>query len=316
MKVLITGASGFVGQILSESLLAEGHKVILTDIVPPSIPASAINKENGTTIQADLYEKPGSVLFPDLDAIYVLHGIMSSGAEANFDLGYRVNLYSTLNLLEAVRKTCRNDIRVIYASSCAAYGQPLPEMPTEATLPTPSGSYGIQKGMIELILNDYNRKGFLTAFTVRLPSISVRGGKPTQAASAWMSSVISLPLQKKEAILPCADDFKCWLCSPRTLVKNLTLCLTLPKDCMEPHIRQVLLPGVVATVGQMMDALKAVGGEDVMQYVKREDATPETKALLDSWPYQFDVSKALKIGFVPDPGFHVAVEDFAKTLKH
>lgn len=315
MKVLITGASGFVGQILSQSLLADGHSVILTDIIPPTVPAKAINKDNATTIQADLYENPESVLSPDLDAIYVLHGIMSSGSEADFDLGYRVNLYSTLNLLEAVRKTCRSDIRVIYASSCATFGQPLPDMPSESTPQTPQGSYGIQKCMIELILNDYNRRGFLTAFTVRLPSISVRGGKPTQAASAWMSSVISQPLQKQEAVLPCPDDFKCWLCSPKTLVKNLTLCLTLPKDCMEPHIRQVMLPGTVASVAEMMDALKAVGGDEVMQFVKRQDPSPETKALLDSWAVQFDVSRALKIGFVPDPGFHVAVQDFAETLE-
>ncbi|TQS33812.1 hypothetical protein Golomagni_05831 [Golovinomyces magnicellulatus] len=315
MKVLITGASGFVGQILGQSLLADGHSVIFTDIVPPTVPAKATNKENATTIQADLFEKPASVLSADLDAIYVLHGIMSSGSEADFELGYRVNLHSTLNLLEAVRKTCRPDIRVIYASSCATFGPPLPDLPSETTLQTPQGSYGIQKCMIELILNDYNRRGFINAFTVRLPSISVRGGKPTQAASAWMSSVISLPLQKKEAILPCADDFKCWLCAPKTLVKNLTLCLTLPKDCMEPHIRQVMLPGVVASVAEMMDALKAVGGEDVMQYVKREDPTPETKALLDSWPVQFDISKALKIGFVPDPGFRFAVQDYADTME-
>jgi nucleoside-diphosphate-sugar epimerase len=315
MKVLITGAGGFVGQILAESLLNDGHSVILTDIVEPPVPQNASNKQNVTCIKADLSDGSGAVLSNDLDALYVFHGIMSSGSEENFELGYKVNLHSTLDLMEAIRKTCKPGVRVVYASSCATYGQPLPEMPSEATVQTPQGSYGTQKTMVELLLNDYNRRGFITAFTVRLPSISVRPGKPTQAASSWMSGIVREPLQGLESLLPCDDDFKCWLCSPRTLVNNLKLCLTLPRDCMEPHIRQVLLPGTTATVREMLQALREVGGEEAVKLVKRQDPSPETKALLDSWPVQFDVSRALKIGFEPAQPFKVAVEDFAKTLK-
>lgn len=318
MKILITGASGFVGQVLAESLLAENHTVILTDVITPPIPGGS--HPNAVALQADLCaESPSpfpALLTPDLDAIYVLHGIMSSGAEANLELGYRVNLFSTIRLLDAVRATCRPRIRIIYASSCATYGAPLPPLPSESTLPTPEGSYGTQKLMIEMLLNDYNRRGFVTAFSVRLPSITVRAGKPTQAASSWMSGIIREPLQGLESVVPVLDDaFQCWVCSPRTLVRNLSKCLVLPRDCMEPHIRAVLLPGVTVSVGEMLDALRKVGGEEAVRLVKREKASAEVNRLFESWPVGFDVTRALKIGFEPAGTFLEAVEDFAMSLK-
>lgn len=314
MEILITGAGGFVGQLLAEVLLNDNHTVLLADIFEPPIPAKAKNQQNAKPIKADLAEDATQVLSKDLDAIYVFHGIMSAGSEENFDLGYRVNLHSTLNLLEAVRKTCPG-VRVIYASSTAIFGQPLPEMPSEATVPTPQGSYGTQKSMIEYVLNDYHRRGFINAFTLRFPTISVRPGKPTQAASSWMSGIIREPLQGKESVLPCPDDFECWLSSPRVLVQNLVHALSLERDCMPPHVRQVLLPGITANVAQMLQALKEVGGEDALKLVKREKPSPEIKAMLDSWPIRFDVSKALGLGFKQDKSFKGAVQDFADSLK-
>ncbi|KAK4960654.1 hypothetical protein LTR66_012960 [Elasticomyces elasticus] len=314
MKVLITGAGGFVGQLLAEHLLNASHTVILADIFEPPIPEAARNKKNATCVKADLYEDPQAVLSKDLDAAYVFHGIMSAGSEADFDLGYRVNLHSTLRLLEAIRATCPG-LRVIYASSTANFGQPLPEMPSEATVCTPASSYGTQKVMIETVLNDYNRRGHINAFTLRFPTISVRPGKPTQAASSWMSGIIREPLQGKESVLPCADDFEAWLCSPRTLVKNLLHALTLPGHCMPPHIRQVLLPGITANVGQMLKALEEVGGPEAVKLVKREKPSREIEEMLNSWPVRFDVSKALGLGFSADQDFKGAVEDFAASLK-
>ena len=314
MKILITGAGGFVGQLLAEHLLNENHTVILADIFEPPIPTRAKNQQNATCVKADLFTSPASVLSKDLDAMYVFHGIMSAGSEEDFDLGYRVNLHSTLNLLEAVRQMCPG-VRWIYSSSTAIFGQPLPELPNESTVPTPQGSYGTQKAMIEYAINDYTRRGLINGFALRFPTISVRPGKPTQAASSWMSGIIREPLQGKESVLPCDDDFKAWLCSPRTLVRNLLHALTLPKDCMAPHMRQVLLPGITANVKEMLDALREVGGEDAVKLVKREKPTPEIKAMLDSWPITFDVSKALGLGFVADQNFKGAVEDFAASLK-
>jgi len=313
MKVLITGAGGFLGQFLAEELLNEGHTLVLTDIFEPPIPQNAKNKENASVLKADLYDAPDSVLSKDLDGIYIFHGIMSAGSEENFDLGYRVNLHSTLRFLEAIRKTCAG-VRVIYASSCAVYGTPLPHMPSEATVPTPSGSYGTQKIMIETAINDYNRRGIISGFSLRFPTISVRPGKPSNAASSFMSGMIREPLQGIEAVVPCPDDFECWLCSPRTLIQNLIITLKLKGDCLPPHTRVVLVPGITATVGEMRQALKEVGGEEAVKLLKREDASAEVKGLLDSWGVRYDTSRALGIGMVPDQSFKGAVEDFKASL--
>lgn len=267
MKILITGAGGFVGQLLAEVLLNANHQVILVDIFEPPVPSKANNKQNATTVKADLAQDASSILSADLDALYVFHGIMSAGSEENFDLGYRVNLHSTLALLEAVRQICPG-VRWVYASSTAIFGQPLPELPSEATVPTPQSSYGTQKMMIEAAINDYTRRGFINGFTLRFPTISVRPGKPTQAASSWMSGIIREPLQGKESSLPCDDDFECWLCSPKTLVRNLVHTLTLERECMPTHVRQIMLPGITANVAQMLQALKEVGGQEALDLVK------------------------------------------------
>ncbi|EGP88983.1 unnamed protein product [Zymoseptoria tritici ST99CH_3D1] len=314
MKILITGAGGLVGQLLAELLLNDNHTVILADIFDPPIPAAASNKANATTLKADYYETPNAGLSADLDAIYVFHGIMSAGSEADFDLGMKVNLHSTLRLLEAIRATCPG-VRVIYASSTAIYGQPLPELPSDSTVPTPEGSYGCQKAVIEYLINDYTRRGFINGWSLRFPTISVRPGKPTQAASSWMSGIIREPLQGKESLLPCEDDFKSWLCSPKTMGKNLLHVLTLPRDALPSHIRQVMLPGITATVKEMLEALRTVGGDEAVALVKREKMSPEIEAVLTSWPNCFDVSRALSLGFHPDQGFLGAVEDFAASLK-
>jgi nucleoside-diphosphate-sugar epimerase len=315
MKIAITGAGGFVGQLLAEHLLLADHHVSLIDIFEPPIPAKASAKSaNAKCIKADLFSDSASVIPSDLDAIYIFHGIMSAGSEADFDLGYRVNLHSTLNLLETLRQKCKG-VRVVYASSTAIYGQPLPQWPSEATLPTPSSSYGTQKSMIEYAINDFSRRGWINGWTLRFPTISVRPGKPTQAASSWMSGMFREPLQGLPSSLPCGDDFEAWLCSPRILVENLLHVLMLEADALPSHMRQVNLPGITASVKEMLAALEEVGGKGAVELVKREEPTKEIKDMLDSWPIRFDVSKAMGLGFKRDERFVDAVRDFKTSLE-
>ncbi|PBP26627.1 putative nucleoside-diphosphate-sugar epimerase [Diplocarpon rosae] len=278
-NILITGAAGFIGQLLAERLLAApDYNLILTDIIEPPIPKKAVYRTNARTIQADLCDatslKALIASSAPLSAIYVFHGIMSSGSEVNFELGMRVNLTATMSLLEALRLAHPQSqplLRVIYASSQAVYGQPLPPLIDEDVLPTPEGSYGAQKLVCETLINDYTRKGFIEGFSLRFPTISIRPGKPTQAASSFLSGMIREPLAGVECIIPLRDRrFRSWLCSPKTLAENLVLALKIEGDALPSHRRVVNMPGIGVSVQDMMDALAKVGGEERLALLREE----------------------------------------------
>lgn len=313
MHILITGAAGFVGQLLAKELLNDpSYQVTLTDINEPPIPNNVQYPQNAKTVTADLLSETAvqTVVDPSLDAVYAFHGIMSSGAEANFELGMRVNVDATRILLEVLRKTCRPGIRVIYSSSQAVYGQPLPAVVDDSVIPTPESSYGAQKIICETLVNDYTRKGFINGFVLRFPTISVRPGRPTAAASSFLSGMIREPLAGKECTVPIEDrSFKSWLCSPRTLVQNLLHTLSLPADAVPPHIRQINVPGISVSIQEMVDALEHIGGKDKLAFIKEKE-DPALKAILLSWPTRFDNSQAFSLGFKPDESFEQAVRDY------
>jgi nucleoside-diphosphate-sugar epimerase len=326
-NILITGAAGFIGQLLAERLLREPQNtLILTDIIQPPIPPKSLHAQNARAIQADLCEASSlSNLINStkpLDAIYIFHGIMSSGSEANFGLGMKVNFTATAALLEALRLEYAPKekggklLRVIYASSQAVYGQPLPDIIDENVLPTPEGSYGAQKLMCETLINDYTRKGFLDGFALRFPTVTVRPGKPTQAASSFISGIIREPLAGVECVIPLKDrSFISWVCSPKTLAENLVHTLQVdPSKVLQSHRRVVNMPGIGVTVQDMMDALAKVGGEDKLGLLK-EETDVATERILRSWGTKFDNSLAYKLGYVEDKSFEQAVRDYKDSLE-
>ena len=315
MRVLITGAGGFLGQYLAKRLLNNpSYEVILTDIVNAPIPKGVKYPENATVVVADLFEDTSTVISQSLDAIYAFHGIMSSGAESNFDLGMRVNVDATRKLLDAVR-TVVPGVRIIYASTQAVFGSPLPSTVDDAIIPTPQSSYGAEKLICEALINEYTRRGYINGFILRFPTISIRPGKPTAAASSFLSGMIREPLAGKESIIPLEDrSFTSWLCSPKTLVTNLVHALTVPPTSLPPHIRHVNLPGVSASVQDMLDALEKVGGKESLKLVT-EKADPALEPILRSWPTKFDVTRALSLGYVADDSFESAVKDYQQSLK-
>ncbi|KAK6373930.1 hypothetical protein LTS17_007900 [Exophiala oligosperma] len=315
MKILITGAGGFLGQFLARELLSNpDHKVVLTDIVDVPVPKGSKNPRNATCVKADLLKDRGaSIITPDLDAVYIFHGIMSSGSEANYDLGMNVNLESTRLLLETIRHV-RPGLRVIYASSQAVYGRPLPDVITESVLPTPEGSYGAAKLMCETLINDMNRKGFIDAVTLRFPTISVRPGKPAPAASAFISGIIREPLAGKECVVPVEDrNFPSNVCSPNTLISNLVHALTLDGGALPRHKRVVNAPGICVTIQQMLDALAKVAGKDKLRYVREEHDEFQAR-ILYSWAYNYDNTLALSLGFRQPTGFEDAVKEYMNFM--
>lgn len=224
-----------------------------------------------------------------------------------------VNFDATRILLDTIRKTSPG-IKVIYTSSQAVYGGDVQEPVDETMRPTPQGSYGAEKMMCEYLINDYNRRGFIDALIFRLPTISVRPGKPTAAASSFLSGMIREPMQGLPCEIPIVDrQFKHWLCSPRVLIKNLVYSLTLHREALPNYDRVVCLPGIGVTVQDMMDSLARVGGKDKLKYLSEKE-DPPMKAILYSWPTTFDNTKALDLGFHRDESFDDIVEEFKETL--
>ena len=226
----------------------------------------------------------------------------------------RVNFDATRSLLDALRHK-RPGIRVIYASAGAVYGGDVAAPVTEAMRPTPESSYGCEKMMCECLVNEYTRRGFLSGLVVRPPTVSVRPGQPSAAASSFFSGIIREPLRALPCVVPIRDrSFAHWITSPRVLVRNLIRCLEIAGDALPAHDRVVNMPGIGVTVQGMMDSLARVGGEDKLRHVS-EVEDPRMARILYSWPTTFDNSRALSLGFVRDTSFDDIVRDFKAGLE-
>lgn len=240
---------------------------------------------------------------------------MSSGSETNLELGYRVNVDSTRSLLETIIKTCAPSIKVIYASSQAVYGRPFPKRVTEEHLPTPESSYGAQKMIVEMLINDFTRRGLIDGFSLRFPTVSIRSGKPAAAASSFLSGIIREPFDGRECIVPLTDrNWAHWMCSPKTLIYNLKVALEMPKEALPLHRRSVNAPGFAVTVQGMFDALEEVGGKEMLKLVKEED-DEAVKAILYSWADDFDNTLGLSLGMKQDKSFVRSVLDYKEGLE-
>lgn len=235
---------------------------------------------------------------------------MSGGAEADLDLGLRVNVDSIRGLLDYLRVHFPGT-KAVFTSSCAVYGPE--ECVTEKTLPVPRSSYGTEKLIIELLLSDFSRRGLLDGRIVRLPTVIVRPGKPSAAASSFASGIVRESLQGIPNILPVGRDMEMWVCSPTTVVANLIKI----KDVLAGELwesRVVNLPGITVTVQQILDALGEVGGKAALEMV-REDRDEAVERIVGSWSARFDVSQAYGLGLLPDGSLVDTVKAFAETLK-
>ena len=305
MQIIITGGGGFLGQKLARALLHSSlpfSELLLVDIQEPP----ALADPRVRCLQADL-TAPGvveSLISEHTAVVYHLAAIVSSHAEQDFDLGWQVNLDTTRSLLEACRHT-RPGIRFIFTSSLAVYGGPLPELVNDGTALTPTSSYGAQKAMGELLVNDYSRKGYVDGLALRLPTICVRPGKPNRAASSFVSSIIREPLQGENALCPVSPELRLWLSSPATVVANFLLAATLPRG----DARSINLPGISVTVGEMLTALTQAGGQAARDRVQFA-ADPAIERIVASWPGRIDNQRATALGFMADRTFAEIIDSF------
>ena len=310
MKIIITGGCGFLGQRVARELLERGQindadgrpqpirELVLVDIAQPPKGLSDAKVRYAIGDAAD--SKFITETFGDeTDGIFHLAAVVSGAAEADFDLGMRVNLDGTRGLLEACRRL-RKPPRLLFTSSVAVFGAPLPALVTDATTPVPQSSYGIQKLIGELLVGDYSRKGFIDGRTVRLPTVSVRPGKPNAAASSFASGILREPLNGVEAICPVEPETELWLISPRLAVKCLLHAFELPSEKLGA-IRSLSLPGITASVREMVASLERVAGPAAPKRIRWEP-DEKIKAIVKSWPARFDTARADSLGFPRDEG--------------
>ena len=315
MRVLVTGAAGFIGQALASALLSNPtvSQLILTDVLKPSSPSQKLEaKTSVECLEVDLTSKAAceTLFTSNFDIVYLLHGLMSSAAEANLDLGLKVNIDSTRQILDILRQE-HPGTKVVFASSTAVLGPFDGKLVTETTAPAPGSSYGAEKLICEILLNDFSRRGLLDGRILRLPTIIVRPGKPTGAASSFCSGIIREPLKGEKSQLPVGRSLELWVCSSRTVIQNLVFAKDIPSENFAGRSRVVNLPGITVSVNQMLQALKEVGGEEVLELVEdRKDEAIEK--IVYSWPTHFDTSWAEKLGFFPDGSLLQSLRDYVE----
>src|SRR3984885_11147008 len=309
MHILITGAAGMIGRKLVARLVDNGslngqpiEQLTLIDVTTPQRPAKFAGKVESAAVDiADASAVPALVKARP-DVIFHLAAIVSGEAELDFEKGTRINLDGSRALLEAIRIT-GDDYRprLVFPSSIAGFGAPFPDaIPDEFNL-TPLTSYGSQKAIVELLLADYTRRGFVDGVGIRLPSIVVRPGKPNKAASGFFSSIIREPLAGQEAVLPVADSVLHWHASPRAAVGFLVHAAGLDAAKLGPRVN-LTMPGVCCTVAEQIAALRRIGGDKVASRIRR--APDELVArIVAGWPSRFDPVRALALGFKAEASF-------------
>jgi len=309
MRVVITGGCGFLGRRLTLRLLDRGDidELVLFDSAPSALPLPEDRRL--ALMTGDIADRAvvREAIAPGTDAVYHLAAVVSGEAEADTDLGYRVNLDGTRAVLEACRAlgTCP---RLIFASSLAVYGGELPPDVGDDTPLRPQTSYGTQKAIGELLVNDYSRKGFVDGRALRLPTVVVRPGRPNRAASTFASSIIREPLSGKDAVCPVSPDTVMALASPRWVVAGLVHALDLPGAAFGDN-RSLQLPGFSVAVGDMVEAVRRLGGEAAHARIRwRPD--PLVQQIVSGWPPALFASRAAALGFTADPGIDAVVHAF------
>lgn len=311
MHVLIIGAAGMLGRKLTQALVRRGgldnrdiQRLTLADVVEPERPAGG--PDTVEVLRIDLAE-PGvaaALVAGRPDVIFHLAAIVSGEAEADFEKGYRINLDGTRALFEAIRiegaaRPYRP--RVVFTSSIVVFGEPLPESIPDTFATTPLTSYGTQKAIGELLLADYSRRGFFDGIGIRLPTIAIRPGKPNRAASGFFSSILREPLIGAEAVLPVSEDVRHWFASPRAATGFIVHAAEI--DTGGLGVRRTLnMPGLSATVGEEIEALRRVAGQSAVDLIRRE-RDPVIAGIIEGWPRGFDARGAEALGFRAESSF-------------
>ncbi|MCY0093340.1 D-erythronate dehydrogenase [Hoeflea ulvae] len=311
MHVLIIGAAGMVGRKFVGAISRCGmlgtqsvEKLTLVDAVEPQVPAGFEGAVTRLALDISEPSTAPQLLADRPDVIVHLAAIVSGEAEQDFDKGYSINLDGTRYLFDAVRQISLQHgycPRLVFASSIAVFGSPMPDEIDDIFVRAPMTSYGTQKAICELLLQDYTRRGFFDGMAIRLPTICIRPGLPNKAASGFFSGILREPLAGKEAILPVPDTVSHWHASPRAAVGFLTHAATMDTGPVG-HRRALTMPGILATVAEQIEALRQIAGDKAVALI-RQEPDPDIIRIVSNWPRGFATERALALGFRAESSF-------------
>jgi nucleoside-diphosphate-sugar epimerase len=314
MRVVITGGSGFLGSALARALISRGFlrgrsgkREEIRELVAVDVEPARESVRGATYLSGDLLDSEilAAAITSDTDSVFHLAAVVSAAAEVDFDLGMRVNFDVTRALIGQLR-VCGGQPRLIFPSSLAIFGAMIPEVVTARTAAFPLSSYGTQKAMAELLINDASRKGFIDGRAIRLPTIVVRPGKPNRAASSFASSILREPLGGQQAVCPVARETALWIASPRAAVAGLIHAHeTVPEQWGDVRIAN--LPGITVTVNEMVEALRRSGGDPGLIRFERD---PAVERIVCTWPPRIETERERSMGFSADRGIDEIVRGY------
>jgi D-erythronate 2-dehydrogenase len=310
MKILVTGAAGFLGARLIGMLLSEKtgrreiSRVIAADIVPCPIDDPRVDRRTGTIADAGF---TSSLVETDVDVVYHLAAVLSGQAEAEFDLGMQINVDATRGLLEACRRRAHAP-RFVYASTVAVFGGPVPEVVPEEWVVLPESSYGAGKLIAETLVTEYSRRGFVDGLSCRVPTVAVRPGKPNSAVSSFVSGIVREPLAGVDSICPIPLETRLWISSPDVAIRNLVHAGHVQTADLDGR-RAINLPGLTVTPAEMLASLERLAGAAARARVRCQ-LDERIMTIVRTWPGALDVSRPLRLGFTADRDIDSIVAQF------
>lgn len=310
MKVLVTGAAGFLGARLIRYLLdgpaglPRVDAIVAADVAMCPVEDPRVEARLGTILDPPFVR---AIVDADVELVYHLAAVLSGQAESDFDLGMRVNVDATRMLLEACRRLPRPP-RVIFSSTIAVFGGPLPAVVPENLVPRPQSSYGAGKAIAEVLVAEYSRRGFIDGLVLRVPTVAIRPGAPNSAMSSFVSGIVREPLAGVESVCPVPVDTRLWISSPGVVTRNLAHAARVNTSELEGP-RTLNLPGLSVTPAEVLGALERQAGPGVRARV-RVEIDPRVASVVCSWPGAFDVTRPLALGFLADADVDAIVREF------